>query len=80
MKISSEFFVAFFSYARLNDEHDRGKLTLLRKLLQNEVWVQTGRPFQIFQDKENIEWGQAWKDRIMSVLDTSSLLIAIVTP
>src|ERR1041385_6275206 len=80
MKESDEIFVAFFSYARVNDELDRGRLTTLRKLLQNEIWVQTGKPFQIFQDSEDIEWGELWKDRIKNVLNASSLLIAIITP
>jgi hypothetical protein len=80
MTIPDNSFVAFFSYARLNDEHDRGKLTSLRKLLQSEVWVQTGKLYPIFQDQEHIEWGQNWKNRIMRVLDSSSLLIAIITP
>jgi hypothetical protein len=80
MKEKNESFLAFFSYSRLNDELDRGRLTLLRKLLQNEIWVQTGKRFQIFQDTDNIEWGQPWEDRIKNVLNTSSLLIAVITP
>ena len=80
MKSSSESFVAFFSYVRLNDEHDRGKLTLLRKLLQTELWVQAGRQLPIFQDQENLEWGRRWMDRITDVLSSCSILIAVVTP
>jgi len=80
MKTSIESFVAFFSYVRLNDEHDRGKLTLLRKLLQTELWVQAGKPLPIFQDQENIEWGQPWMDRIKGVLSSCSILIAVITP
>jgi hypothetical protein len=80
MNKAKESFVAFFSYARLNDEVDRGRLTSLRKLLQNEIWAQTGKPFQIFQDNEHIEWGNDWMERIKNVLDASSLLIAVVTP
>jgi hypothetical protein len=80
MQTAKATFLAFFSYERGNDERDRGNLTLIRKLLQAEIWVQTGKPFQIFQDQENIEWGQAWKERIKSVLDESLLLIAVITP
>ncbi|RPJ27260.1 MAG: toll/interleukin-1 receptor domain-containing protein [Chloroflexi bacterium] len=80
METSSESFIAFFSYAHINDEHDRGRLTVLKKLLRDEIWVQTGKPFQIFQDTENIDWGQVWKERIKNALDRSSLFIAIITP
>ena len=73
-------FLAFFSYVQANDEHDRGRLTDFRKLLQDEIWDQTGKPFRIFQDTENIKWGQDWRKRIKESLDTCSILIAIVTP
>jgi len=80
MSNSKESFLAFFSYVQGNDEHDRGKLTFFRKLLQAELWAQTGKDYLIFQDIENIEWGQRWNERIKVVLDTSSILIAIITP
>ena len=80
MHWSKESFLAFFSYAQSNDKHDRGKLTKLRKLLQNEIWDQTGKSFKIFQDKENIEWGQYWQERIEDALESSSLLLAVITP
>jgi hypothetical protein len=73
-------FVAFFSYVRRNDEHDRGKLTELRKLLEAELWAQTGKDLKIFQDTENIHWGMNWKERITSTLEQCTFLIAIITP
>ena len=42
--------------------------------------AQTGISFNIFQDTESIDWGQDWKKQIKKTLDTSSLLIAIITP
>ena len=41
--------VAFMSYARFNDEHDDGQLTLFRQRLAAEVRAQTGREFAIFR-------------------------------
>ncbi len=73
-------FVAFFSYVRRNDEHDRGRLTDLRKLLETELWAQTGKDLKIFQDTENIQWGMDWKESITSTLEKCTFLIAIVTP
>ena len=57
-----------------------GRLMDFRKLLEAELWAQTGKDLQIFQDTEDIEWGDIWKDRITKVLGVSSFLIAIVTP
>lgn len=71
---------AFFSYVRMNDVHDDGKLSDFRKRLSTEVQVQTGVEFPIFQDRNDIAWGQNWKDRIESALDTVTLLIPVLTP
>jgi hypothetical protein len=80
MTTPSQSFAAFFSYVRRNDEHDKGRLTDFRKLLEAELWAQTGKDLQIFQDTEDIEWGDVWKERITKVLDISNFLIVIVTP
>lgn len=72
--------IAFLSYTRRDDEHERGRITEIRKQLQSEVEVQTGRPFQIFQDQENISVGQPWRTQIQLSIDNTSLLIAVVTP
>src|SRR5215216_5291071 len=80
MKTLDKSFIAFFSYVRRNDDHDKGRLTDLRKLLETELWAQTGKDFQIFQDTEGILWGDNWKDRITKTLDRSTFLIVIVTP
>lgn len=80
MKSSNQSFVAFFSYVRRNDEHDKGRLTTFRKLLEAELWSQTGKDLQVFQDKEDIEWGDNWKERITKVLDSCAFLIVMVTP
>jgi TIR domain/WD domain, G-beta repeat len=70
---------AFMSYARFNDEHDDGQLTLFRQRLAAEVRAQTGQEFPIFQDRD-IAWGQNWQHRIDQALDTVTLLIVIITP
>lgn len=68
------------SYVRSVDEHDEGRLTELRKRLSGEVRVQTGQEFPIFQDRNDILWGQQWKERIDESLDEVTFLIPIITP
>jgi len=80
MSTPHQSFVAFFSYVQRNDEHDKGRLTELRKLLEAELWAQTGKELQVFQDKEDIEWGDVWKEKITNALNVSTFLIVIVTP
>lgn len=72
--------VAFLSYARINDQHDRGKLSELCERLSAEVEVQSGEPFEIFQDRKDIAWGQAWQSRLEDSIDEATFLIPILTP
>jgi cobaltochelatase CobT len=71
---------AFLSYARFNDQHDDGQVTEFRERLGAEVRVQTGEEFPIFQDRNDIEWGQEWQKRIDEALDEVTLLVVIITP
>jgi cobaltochelatase CobT len=72
--------VAFFSYVRSDDDHDSGRISQLRQQLEGEVKMQTGRPFHIFQDRNDIKWGEQWKERIEDALLDVTFLIPIVTP
>jgi parallel beta-helix repeat protein len=71
---------AFMSYVRFNDEHDDGQLSALRERLSTEVRAQTGEEFPIFQDRNDIAWGQSWQQRIDEALDAVTLLLVIITP
>lgn len=72
--------MAFLSYVRSDDDHDGGQVTSLRELLEGEVKMQTGMAFPIFQDRNEILWGQRWKDRIEDSIFAATFLIPIVTP
>ena len=71
---------AFMSYVRFNDEHDDGQLSAFRERLSAEVRAQTGNEFPIFQDRNDIAWGQSWQQRIDETLDAVTLLLVIITP
>ena len=71
---------AFMSYVRFNDQHDDGQLTQFRERLSAEVRVQTGEEFPIFQDRNDIAWGESWQQRIEHALDGVTLLMVIITP
>jgi hypothetical protein len=72
--------VAFMSYVRSDDDHDSGRISELRQRLEGEIKMQTGRTFHIFQDRNDISWGQQWKERIEDALLDVTFLIPIVTP
>jgi cobaltochelatase CobT len=68
------------SYVRSDDDHDDGRITTFRKRLEGEMRMQTGKPFAIFQDRNDIAWGQHWAERINSSLSDVTFLIPIITP
>lgn len=73
--------VAFLSYAHVDDDHDGGNNTAFRKALEGEVRIQTGRrDIRIFQDRDDIAWGQAWQERVDGSLDVVTFLIPVLTP
>lgn len=71
---------AFMSYVRFDDAHEDGQLSAFRERLAGEIRIQTGREFPIFQDRNDIAWGQNWQQRIEETLDEVALLLVIVTP
>ena len=68
------------SYVNLDDQHEQGRLTQFRERLSGEVRMQTGEPFDIFQDRKDIAWGQQWQERIDESLNAVTFLIPIITP
>ena len=68
------------SYVRFDDQHENGRLTEFRNRLSGEIRMQTGEDFSIFQDRNDIQWGQNWKERIEDSIDEVTFLIAIITP
>jgi cobaltochelatase CobT len=69
---------AFMCYARINDRD--GTLTKLREKLSEEVEELIGEEFPIFQDIEDIKWGEDWKERIGESLSEVTFFIPIITP
>lgn len=73
--------IAFMSYARLDDKYTEGHLTGFRERLEGAVRLHTGRnPFEIFQDKIHLRFGDNWKRRIKESLDEAMFFIPIITP
>ena len=72
--------LAFLSYAQFNDKHDSGWVTQFRRQLSGEVQAQTGVPFDIFQDRKDIRWGENWRQRIKTSIDSATFFITILTP
>ena len=70
----------FLSYARSDDDHDGGYLTSFRRALEGELRAQTGEQITVFQDREDVLWGEVWRERINAGIDSATILIPIITP
>jgi F-box protein 11 len=74
-------FGAFWSYVHSDDQHERGRISRLRARLEQSIHFYLGKSsFKIFQDKDEIGWGQKWQERIENSLSEALLLFPIVTP
>jgi TIR domain len=70
----------FFSYSRRDDEHSQGSLSRLRAQIYNELRLQLGRDFKLFQDTVAIPEGTEWEDEIKRAISGAVFFIPIVTP
>jgi hypothetical protein len=69
---------AFMSYAHIDD--DDGRLSEFREKLSAQARKLIGESFPIFQDCEDIKWGQEWEARIDESLSEVTFFIPIITP
>src|SRR6267378_1013419 len=71
----------FFSYVHADDEFENGRISKLRERLERAIRFYSGlREFRIFQDWQDIEWGQRWEKMIAESIENSIVLFPIVTP
>jgi formylglycine-generating enzyme required for sulfatase activity len=76
----SQHYDALMSYTRFDDQNDGAFLTAFCERLSHEVRAHSGQEFRIFQDIEDIKWGQLFEQRIDHTLDTITFFIPILTP
>lgn len=69
---------AFLSYVRADNKD--GYLTTLQERLSEEIRLQTGEEFPIFQDWKDIGWGKNWRKEIRESLEDALFFIPILTP
>ncbi len=69
---------AFLSYVHHDDKY--GHISTLRERLGDEVRMAVGVEFPIFQDRNDIQWGQNWKTRLEESIDEVTFLIPVITP
>lgn len=72
--------VGFWSYVQLDDAGDHGRVAALADDLRGQYRLQTAEKLELFLDRESIDWGEAWKERIDSAIAGTTFFIPIITP
>ncbi|MFI5716276.1 TIR domain-containing protein [Nocardia sp. NPDC051750] len=70
----------FWSYARVDDESTDGHIERLAKQVANAFRLLTGEPLDLFFDRESIQWGDAWSEKIVDFIHGTTFFIPIITP
>lgn len=70
----------FWSYVHDDDEAERGRVSQLAKDVIAEYALLTTETIELFLDKDDIEWGVNWRNRIDESLSTVAFFIPVLTP
>jgi hypothetical protein len=71
---------AFWSYVHTDDDADGGRIAQLARDVVAEYQMLTGDSIHLFLDRDNIDWGDEWKLKIDSTLESVAFFIAVLTP
>jgi len=78
--MSIEATAGFWSYAHEDDMLDGGNILKLSRLIMEEYNLLSGEPLSLFVDRNDIAWGEEWRERINSSLAETTFFIPIITP
>lgn len=70
---------AFWSYVQKDNAGDQGRILALAEDLRERYRIQTGEELELFVDRD-INWGEAWKQRIDKAIAGTTFFISILTP
>jgi len=70
----------FLSYVHDDDTYMGGAIRAFAQEVSSAYRFLTGRTVELFIDRHDIAWGEAWQQRIMRQLADSTFLLAMVTP
>lgn len=69
----------FISYTRPDNEQFNGVVDRLKRDLAGRFEATTGRPLRVFLDRETIGWGEDWRSKIRTSIESATFLIPVVT-
>lgn len=70
----------FWSYVHADDDAEGGRIAQLGRDIAAQFELLTGEPIELFLDRDSLEWGAAWRERIESSLASIAFFVPVLTP
>src|ERR1700741_4459468 len=70
----------FWSYVHADDQADGGRISRLARDVVAQFEILTGEALELFLDRDAIQWGEAWRNRIDASLASVVFFIPVLTP
>jgi hypothetical protein len=69
----------FISYARADNETFNGVVDQFKSSLKGLYEAKTGRTLEVFVDRDDLSWGESWRDGIASAVNSATAFIPIIS-
>lgn len=70
----------FWSYVHADDSADGGRIARLARDIAAEFEMQTGETIELFLDRDELQWGDNWRDEIDNALASVAFFVPVLTP
>lgn len=70
----------FWSYVHADDQAENGRIRQLVDDLSDQYAVISGEPIEIFVDRNDLVWGDNWREKLDISLTSGLFFIPIITP
>ena len=68
----------FLSYVHADDDYHDGMLTAFAHAVE-EAYDYKGVPIELILDKDALQWGDDWSERLQQEVERTTFLLAMVT-
>lgn len=70
----------FWSYVRNDDDAEGGRVSRLAQDVAGQFEMITGEKIDLFLDRDDIDWGEDWRNKIDDSLSSIGFFIAVLSP
>lgn len=70
----------FWSYVHSDDQADGGRIKRLASDVVAQYEMLTGESIGLFLDRDAINWGDVWRQKVDDTLTTVAFFVAVITP